>query len=58
MIHYPIPPHLSEAYGYMGYRKGDYPITEGIADTVVSLPVFTGYTDDEQKYVIDIINSF
>lgn len=58
MIHYPIPPHLSEAYGYMGYRKGDFPITESIADTIVSLPIFGGYTDEEQKYVIEKINEF
>ncbi len=28
IIHYPIPPHLSEAYAYLGYYRGTYPITE------------------------------
>ena len=28
MVHYPIPPHLSEAYNYLGYKEGDFPIAE------------------------------
>jgi len=38
IIHYPIPPHLSEAYASLGYHKGDLPVTEHLADTVLSLP--------------------
>lgn len=57
-IHYPIPPHLSKAYGYLGYKQGDYPITEQYASSVLSLPLFEGMTDDEVQYVIDIINRF
>lgn len=56
--HYPIPPHLSEAYGYLGYKVGDYPITESYADTVVSLPLYEGMTDEEIDYVIEIINRY
>ena len=57
-IHYPIPPHLSDAYKGLGYTKGSFPITESIADTIVSLPLYNGMTDEEIEYVIDIINSF
>ena len=39
MIHYPIPPHLSQAYGEMGFKKGDFPITEKWANTFLSLPM-------------------
>lgn len=39
LIHYPIPPHLSEAYANMGYKAGDFPITEQIAKSVLSLPI-------------------
>lgn len=39
MIHYPIPPHLSEAYADMGFRRGDFPIAEEMADTFLSLPI-------------------
>ena len=56
--HYPIPPHLSKAYEYLGYKKGDYPITEKYAETVLSLPLYNGMTDEEQSYVIGIINKY
>lgn len=58
IIHYPIPPHLAEAYRYLGYKSGDLPLTEHLADTVLSLPMYNGMTDDEQMYVIDAINDF
>lgn len=58
IIHYPIPPHLAEAYRNLGYKKGAFPITEKYADTVLSIPMYNGMTEQEQSYVIDIINDF
>lgn len=58
IIHYPIPPHLSEAYQYLGLKKGDLPITERYANTVLSIPMYNGMTEIEQDYVIDAINTF
>ncbi len=58
IIHYPIPPHLSEAYQYLGLREGSLPITEKYAKTVLSIPLYNGMTNDELDYVIDAINSF
>lgn len=58
LIHYPIPPHLSEAYAYLGYKKGDFPITEKFADEVLSLPMYNGMTWEEQSTVIKAINAF
>lgn len=58
IIHYPIPPHLAEAYGYLGHHRGDFPITEEYADTVLSLPLYTGMKESEQQYTIDCINAF
>lgn len=58
IIHYPIPPHLAEAYRYLGYRKGDFPMTERLADEVLSIPMYNGMTKEEQTYVIDAINKF
>ena len=57
-IHYPIPPHLSEAYKYLGYKKGDFPITEKQANTVLSLPIYDGMTNEEAEYVIKAINDY
>jgi dTDP-4-amino-4,6-dideoxygalactose transaminase len=42
MIHYPIPPHLQKAYKHLGYKKGDFPIAEEIANTCLSLPIWPG----------------
>ena len=58
IIHYPIPPHLSEAYGYLGYKEGAFPITENYAKTVLSIPMYTGMTEEEQTRVIETINAF
>lgn len=58
IIHYPIPPHLAEAYTYLGHRRGDFPITERYADTVLSIPMYTGMTGQEQDYVIEAVNAF
>lgn len=58
IIHYPIPPHLAEAYRYLGYKEGDLPITEHFAKTVLSIPMYNGMTEKEQDYVIEAINGF
>lgn len=58
IIHYPIPPHLSEAYHYLGICKGELPITEKYADTVLSIPLYNGMTEEEQENVIEALNSF
>lgn len=58
IIHYPIPPHLSEAYGYLGMGRGSLPVTERYAETVLSIPLYNGMTDEEQDYVIEAVNSF
>lgn len=58
IIHYPIPPHLSEAYQYLGMREGSLPITEKYAKSVLSIPLYNGMTKEEQDYVIKMINEF
>lgn len=58
IIHYPIPPHLSQAYKFLNIQRGTLPITEKYADEVLSIPLYNGMTDEEQSYVIDAINAF
>lgn len=58
IIHYPIPPHLSKAYAYLGKKEGDYPIAETYAKEVLSLPMYNGITDEELSTVISAINEF
>lgn len=56
--HYPIPMHLQECYKDLGYKKGDFPISEEISATELSLPMYYGMTDEEIDYVIDAVNEF
>jgi dTDP-4-amino-4,6-dideoxygalactose transaminase len=57
-IHYPIPPHLQKSFQALGYKKGDYPITEAIADTALSLPLWPGMEDSQVAYVCDVLRTF
>lgn len=56
--HYPIPIHLQECYKELGFRRGDFPISEEISNTELSLPMYYGMTDDEISYVIKTLNKF
>ena len=58
IIHYPIPPHLSGAYEYLGIPRGSLPVTEHYADTVLSIPMYNGLTGEEQEKVIRALNEF
>lgn len=56
--HYPVPMHLQGAYEELGLVKGDLPIAEEISETVLSLPMYYGISDDDVDYVITTINGF
>ncbi|MBQ7882737.1 MAG: DegT/DnrJ/EryC1/StrS family aminotransferase [Phascolarctobacterium sp.] len=55
---YPIPMHLQEAYKELGLEQGDLPIAEEISNTVLSIPMYYGMTDEEVEYVIEALNRF
>lgn len=57
-IHYPIPIHLQQAYEYLGYQRGDFPVTEAYADRLVSLPMYAELTDEMIHFVVDSIKAF
>lgn len=57
-IHYPIPPHLAQCYTHLGYKRGDFPITELYANQCLSLPLYNGMTEEEIGYVVDVINRY
>lgn len=57
-IHYPVPPHLQEAYKDLGYSKGDFPIAEEIAETCLSIPLYPGLSNEEIEHIIYTIKSF
>jgi dTDP-4-amino-4,6-dideoxygalactose transaminase len=58
-IYYPIPLHLQDAYRETsGYKSGDFPISEKMAERVISLPMHPDLTHEEQDYIVDTIKQF
>jgi dTDP-4-amino-4,6-dideoxygalactose transaminase len=55
MIYYPIPLHLQEAYTDPRYKEGDFPITEKLCATVISLPMQTELDSEQLKYITDSV---
>ncbi len=54
-VHYPVPPHLSPAYADRGFKRGDFPVTERLADTVLSLPMGPHLTEVQVEWVIQAV---
>jgi dTDP-4-amino-4,6-dideoxygalactose transaminase len=50
-VHYPIPIHMQAAYASLGYKAGDLPVTERLAERVLSLPMYPELTQDHQRAV-------
>jgi len=57
-IHYPIPLHMLKAFGWLGYKQGDFPISEKIAREELSLPLFPELTEAEVKQIVGLIERF
>jgi len=57
-LHYPIPIHLLPAYAELGYRPGDFPITEAYADEILSLPIYAELTDEQIDLLTTIVTDF
>lgn len=51
-VNYPIPIHLQQAAVDFGYKKGDFPVTEELAEMVLSLPIYPELEDQDVYYVI------
>lgn len=58
IIHYPIPPHLQKIYSDLGYKKGAFPISEQIHETVLSIPLRSDMTDEEAIRVCEALQCF
>jgi len=57
-IHYPIPLHLQKAYSSMNYVAGDFPVSEQLAEEIISLPMYPQLTVQQQAKVADAIRKF
>lgn len=56
-IHYPVPLHLQPAYQYLGYNKGDFPVSERVAGEILSLPIFPEMTETQVDRVVSTLRS-
>jgi len=56
-IHYPVPLHLQKAYSCLGYKLGDFPVSEKLALEIVSLPMFPNLKEDDQRRVCAAIRN-
>ena len=57
-LHYPIPLHMQECFKGLGYKKGDFPNSERIAEAGLSLPMFPEMSDEQVNYVIEKVKEF
>ena len=57
-LHYPIPLHVQKAFAHLGYKEGDFPVTERLAKEILSLPMYPELTEEQIKYVCGAIREF
>ena len=57
-FHYPVPCHLQKAYANLGYKKGDFPKAEYLAEHCISLPMYAELSDEDVNYVIEKMNAY
>jgi dTDP-4-amino-4,6-dideoxygalactose transaminase len=57
-IHYPIPVHLQSAMEFLGYKKGDLPVTEHAVSRILSLPMYAELQNEEIHYIVDNVKAF
>jgi dTDP-4-amino-4,6-dideoxygalactose transaminase len=58
LIHYPVPPHLQEAYRDWGCSGGEYPLAESMANSFISIPIWPGLNENMLEKICSVINSF
>jgi dTDP-4-amino-4,6-dideoxygalactose transaminase len=58
MIHYPVPPHLSEAYADLKYKPGAFPITEELSQSILSIPIGPHLSLEDAEFIVEKIRQF
>lgn len=57
-LHYPVPLHVQPCFQHLGYKAGDFPVSEALAEQGLSLPMYAELTDEQIKHVTDTIKKF
>lgn len=58
MIYYPVPLHLQKAYSNLGYKEGDFPVSESLCTRVISLPIHTEMEEDQLEHILSSVTKF
>ncbi len=58
MVYYPVPMHMQEAYASFGYKKGDFPVSEKLAESVISLPMHTELDEEQLKFITTNLKTY
>ncbi len=56
--HYPDPCHLAEAYGWLGYQRGAFPVAEALAAEALSLPLYPGISEGQIERVAEVVEDY
>lgn len=57
-VYFPVPLHLQKVYEHLGYKKGDMPNAESIANDSLAIPIFPELINEEQDKVIEVLNKY
>lgn len=58
LIHYPVPIHLQKCYKILGYKIGDFPVAEKLANSLLSLPMYPELSNEKVKWIIKQMNDY
>jgi dTDP-4-amino-4,6-dideoxygalactose transaminase len=57
-VYYPLPLHLQDCFGYLGYKGGQLPVAEAASEEVLAIPIYPELPPEAAEYVVDMIGSF
>ena len=57
-VYYPVPLHMQECFTDLGYKEGDFPVSESVSDKIIALPIYPESTHEQREYVVSAIEEF
>ncbi len=57
-IHYPVPIHLTRAFQHLGYREGEFPVSEGVMKKIISLPLYPEISESQVRYIVGAVREY
>jgi dTDP-4-amino-4,6-dideoxygalactose transaminase len=57
-IYYPLGLHLQQCFSSLGYKRGDFPVTELVSQEVLALPIYPELSPDQQDHIISAVKGF